>query len=348
MLFVATGLLVMVMVAATAIRFCVVFPVQPFTGQVSALDDSARAMALRLETHVRAVASRPHNLDHPEALEASADYIEQTLRDLGYTLKPQAYRVGSAEVRNIEVLIEPAVASTEKTKTLIVGAHYDSPGDSPGANDNGTGVAALLELARGLKNLRSNHRLRLVFFVNEEHPYGKTPDMGSYQHAKAMRDTGEQVVGMIALETLGHFSDKPGSQRFPFPFGWIYPDRGNFVAFVGMPRARSFVNRCVTNFRATTPFPAIGGVAPARVEGIDLSDHWAYDHFGFPACMATDTAPFRNPFYHSPLDTPDTVDYTNLARVTTGLETMVRGLACEAQQTPLISVPQIKKPNPTL
>jgi hypothetical protein len=312
-----------------AVRYCVVFPRQPFTGPLAPLTNETRALAMQLETHVRAVASRPHNLEHPEALEAAACYIETTLKALGYRPQLQVYRVRDVDVRNIEVVIEPTLPSAKPAQTFVIGAHYDAPDDSPGANDNGTGVAALLELARSLKSLEHSQRLRLVFFVNEELPYAKTPDMGSYQHAKSLRERGEPISGMIALETLGHFSNRPGSQRFPFPFGHLYPDVGNFVAFVGMPRGRSLVTACVQTFRGHAAFPAIGGVAPAFIEGIDLSDHWAYDHFGFPACMVTDTAPFRNPFYHTPFDTPDTVDYPNLARVTLGLHTMILHLAAK-------------------
>jgi len=151
--------------------------------------------------------------------------------------------------------------------------------------------------------------------------------MGSYRHAKALRAHNEPVVGMLALETLGYFSQKPGSQRFPFPFGLLYADTGNFVAFIGMLRARRFVHTLTRTFRASTTFPAIGTVVPAFVEGADLSDHWAYDHFGYPACMVTDTAPFRNPFYHSPNDTPDTVDYASLSRITSGLTATISALA---------------------
>ncbi|MGE0856994.1 MAG: M28 family peptidase, partial [Hyphomicrobiaceae bacterium] len=170
-------------------------------------------------------------------------------------------------------------------------------------------------------------RVRLVFFVNEERPYGKTDDMGSLRHARALQQCGEHVAGMIALETLGYFSDAPGSQRFPFPFTWVYPDVGNFVAFVGLPRARRLVHRSLAAFRATQAFASIGGIAPGFVHGIDLSDHWAYDQCGFPALMVTDTAPFRNPNYHQRHDLPETVDYDSLARITVGLARMIETIA---------------------
>lgn len=229
-------------------------------------------------------------------------------------------------VRNIEVVIEPA-SQEANASTYVVGAHYDSPDDSPGANDNGTGVAGILELARLLRDLRpERHRLRLVLWVNEEAPYGKTPDMGSWQHAKRLKDAGERIEGAIALETIGFFTDEDGSQEFPPPFGMIYPHRGNFIAFVGLIGARPLVHRTLASFRRHTKFPSIGGVAPGFLRGIDLSDHWAYHQFGFPAMMVTDTAPFRNPYYHQLDDLPDNVDYESLARVTKGLERVIREL----------------------
>lgn len=265
--------LALVGIIALAVRYAIVFPRQPFTGPLPDLTDQDRATAGRLAAHLQAVASRPHNIDHYRELEAVARYIEQALAGLGYAPLAQRYEVEGHEVRNIEVVIAPPAGGPE-TPTLVVGAHYDSPDDSPGANDNGTGVAALLELARALRDLAPrSHRLRLVFFVNEEHPYGKTPAMGSWQHAKRLKDSGERVSGMIALETLGYFSDEPGSQAFPFPFGAVYSNIGNFVAFVGLPGSRRFVHRAIRAFRRDTAFPSIGGVAPGFLEGIDLSDH---------------------------------------------------------------------------
>ena len=171
-----------------------------------------------------------------------------------------------------------------------------------------------------------SRRLRLVFFVNEEQPYGKTDDMGSLRHARLLTDKNERVDGMIALETLGYFSEKPGSQRLPFPFNLVYPDTGNFAAFIGLPGARRFLAQALRQFRATDAFPSTGTIVPAFVEGADHSDHWAYHKLGYPALMVTDTAPYRNPFYHQKYDLPDCVDYVSLARITNGLEGMIRRL----------------------
>lgn len=320
---------ILCLIAVTAfagLRWLIVHPLHSGRRALPPLDAEQIALAASLEAHVTAIASRPHNLHFPDALEAAARYIENTLATMGLMTRAQTFTCGSREVRNIEVVFEPPDADAT-TPTLVVGAHYDSPDDSPGANDNGTGVAALIEIVRIASARPTAVRLRFVFFVNEEQPWGKTPDMGSLRHALALRETGEPVIGMLALETLGHFSDRPGSQRFPFPFGLLYGNRGDFVAFVGMLSGRAFVHRAIREFRQVSAVPSIGGVAPRAIEGIDLSDHWAYDQAGFPAAMVTDTAPFRNPYYHQRFDLPATVDYPMLARITQGLGAMVDRLA---------------------
>jgi len=285
-----------------------------------------RDLASRLRAHVMAIASAPHNVQHHRELEAAAQYIERELENIGYSISRQEYPVDGSVVRNIEVLRDPR--GNAATATLVVGAHYDSYGDAPGANDNATGTAAIIELARLLGDWQPERtRLRLALFVNEEPPYYRTPDMGSWRYAKRLSETRERVLGMIALETVGAFFDTPNSQRYPLPFGLIFPSTANFVAFVGLPGARSFLHSVIGSFRSNLAFPSIGGLAPDAVPGIGWSDHWAFHQFGFPAIMITDTAPYRYPHYHLPSDTPDKVDYDKLARITNGLELVVRDIA---------------------
>ena len=231
-------------------------------------------------------------------------------------------------MRNIEVVIEPRDA-TPSPDVLVVGAHYDSVRGAPGANDNASGTAAVIELARLLADLRGKtpRRIRLVLFVNEEPPYFQTDEMGSIQYARSLAARQERVVAMYSLETLGYYSGAPGSQKYPFPFGLIFPDRGDFVAFVGMLGSRALVRESIRSFRAHTAFPTIGGVAPESIPGIGWSDHWAFAEQGVPAIMLTDTAPFRYPHYHQPTDTPDKVDVESLARIVKGVERMLRDAA---------------------
>ena len=309
-----------------AVLWMTAVPGRSYVGPLPQLTPSQERVAALLRHHVEAIASKPHNVSHPRELENSARYIEDTLAGMGYTVNRQVFSVGDQNVRNIEVVLEPVIPSAP---TLVVGAHYDSFGNTPGANDNGSGTAAVLELARQLSDLRGRTRLRVrfVLFVNEEPPFFQKPGMGSLVYAKHLSRTGEHVRGMFSLETMGHYSDARGSQHYPFPLSLLYPDTGNFIAFVGMTSSRSFVRTTVAAFRHAAPFPSVGGTAPAMVQGIDWSDHWSFAQVGVPALMVTDTAPFRYRDYHSEADTPDKVDYDRLARVVTGLEQVIRGWA---------------------
>jgi Zn-dependent M28 family amino/carboxypeptidase len=303
-------------------------PGESYSGELPPLTDQERALAANLKKHIVAIAAREHNIAHHDELEKVARYIETTLESFGYAVNPQSFVADRKMVRNIDVIIEPR-SGAPAPEVLVVGAHYDSAATSPGANDNATGAAAVIELARLLGDLRATtrRRIRLVLFVNEESPYFRTPDMGSLRYARALATQNEQVVAMYSLETLGYYSDVPGSQRYPVPFGMMFPDRANFVAFVGMLGSRPLVRETVRSFRSHTAFPTIGGVAPASVAGIGWSDHWAFAEQGFPAVMITDTALFRYPYYHQPTDTPDKVDMEKLARVVKGIERVIRDAA---------------------
>jgi hypothetical protein len=308
-------------------------PGRPHRGPLPPLTAEEQALVPRLKRHIAAIASREHNVTQYDELEKSARYIETTLESYGYTINRQTFdahdlRGGTRTVRNIEAVIEPREPG-QATETLVVGAHYDSAIGAPGANDNGSAVAAVIELARLLGDLKgkTTRRIRLVLFVNEEPPYFRTPEMGSWQCAAALKARNERVVAMYSLETIGYYASAPGSQQYPFPLGLLFPDRGDFLAFVGMLDARPLVRASIRSFRSHTKFPTIGGVAPAFIPGIDFSDHWAFAEHGFPAIMLTDTAPYRYPHYHTFRDTPDKVDADKLARVVKGVERMIRDAA---------------------
>jgi Zn-dependent M28 family amino/carboxypeptidase len=172
--------------------------------------------------------------------------------------------------------------------------------------------------------------MRLVFYVNEELPWFATEKMGSLVHANGLALGERDVVAMLSLETVGWYSDAPGSQRYPFPFKLLYPSTGDFIAFVANPRSRSLLHRVIGSFRRHAAFPSEGAVALESIAGVSWSDQWAYWKFGWPAVMVTDTAPFRYPHYHTLRDTPDKLDYDRLARVVKGLEGVARDLATAA------------------
>jgi hypothetical protein len=239
----ALGLmLVAVAVLAVAYWYSLSLPGESYAGPAPAVTEAERELAEKLRTHVTAIASEPHNVAHYDALEKSAAYIEAQLTALGYKPVAQVFEADGKKVRNIAVELAPGRAA-ERIPSIVVGAHYDSYGNAPGANDNGSGAAAVIELARLLKDLPlKDQRLRLVLFVNEEPPYDRTPNMGSYRYAQSLRDVGEKVSGMISLETIGAFSDKAGRRSI----------RPHSIVFSPMSRTSSPSWRCLAGARSCT------------------------------------------------------------------------------------------------
>lgn len=303
--------------------YMVAVPGRSWSGPLPPLDDEAGRLADRLRGHVTAIGAREHNLWALAELEAAAAHIERSLAAAGLAVRREEYATAIAPVRNVFAEIAGGARATE---IVVVGAHYDSVRGAPGANDNGSGVAAVLELAHALAGWRPERTWRLVLFVNEEPPFFQSDQMGSRVHVERARARGDRIVAMFSLETIGWYSDAAGSQRYPPPFGWFYPDRGNFLAFVGNLASRALVHRTIETFRREAQFPSEGVAAPAWIPGVDWSDQWAFWRAGIPALMVTDTAPFRYPHYHTPRDTPDKVDYERLARVVQGLERTFRAL----------------------
>jgi len=308
-----------------ALHYMTSVPGKPHRGPLPPLTGEEAALARSLEHHIATIAAREHNVSHYEELEKVARYIEATLASFGYAVGRQEFLADGKLVRNIDVTVEPAGQSAAP-EVIVVGAHYDSVSGSPGANDNASGAAAVIELARLLRDLdaRGAKRIRFVLFVNEEPPYFRTEAMGSLNYARALARRNERVVAMYSLETIGFYSSEPGSQVYPAPFGLMFPDRGDFLAFVGMMGSRALVRETMRSFRSHTSFPTIGGVAPGFIPGIGWSDHWAFAEQGFQAVMITDTAPFRYPHYHRPSDTADKVDAEKVARVVKGIERVIR------------------------
>lgn len=309
---------------AVLLWYMVSVPGASHRGMLPPAEATDHPLEANLRGHIAAIASRERNLDNPEALEAAAREIEKRLADLGYRPEAQRFESLGKEVRNIEMEIP---GSQRKDEIVILGAHYDSVWGAVGANDNGSGVAALLELARLLRDAKPGRTLRLVWFVNEEPPYFQGEDMGSRRYARRSKGRGEKVVAMFSLETIGWYSDKAGSQRYPFPFGFFYPAEGNFLAFVANLGSRALMHEAIGAFRRSVAFPSEGVAAPSFIVGVNWSDHASFWEQGYPAVMVTDTALFRYPWYHQREDTPDKVDYVRLARVVRGLHGMTLALA---------------------
>ncbi len=210
----------------------------------------------------------------------------------------------------------------------MIGAHYDTVAGTPGADDNASGVAALLELARLHKEESLDKTLQFVAFALEEPPFFRSKFMGSYVYAKNLSKEGKIIDGMICLESIGYFTDKPDSQLFPLPFfRFMYPTTGNFIAFVSNFHSKSFLNRAKTAFKNGTDLPVESISAFSLIPGIDFSDHRSFWKFGYNAFMVTDTAFYRNTQYHGAGDIPETLDYERMAKVVLGLKSAIEELA---------------------
>lgn len=300
-------------------------PRKSHTGPLPPFTSEERMTADHLKTDVTMLAETigERNRNCYPQLQQSAEYIGVRLRRMGYVIREESYLVDGKNVSNIEAELK---GNRQPEEIVLIGAHYDSPPGSPGANDNASGVAAMLELANKFKDTKPGRTLRFVAFVNEEPPYFQTDLMGSRVYAANARKRRDKIVGMLALETIGFYSDKSGSQLYPPPFNFFFPDTGNFIGFVGNLASRSLVRNSIKTFRNTTPFPSEGLAAPNFIKGVGWSDQWAFWQEGYPGIMITDTAPFRYRHYHEDSDTPDKLDYERMARVVTGIGRAVEGL----------------------
>ena len=300
-------------------------PGKSHVGALAPLNAEESALADELRADVQALAGEigERSVQRPSGLNAAADRIERSLVDAGLTVNAQTYVVQDIERRNVEASI---AGSDRPGEIVIVGAHYDSVAGTTGANDNASGVAAMLALARRLSRTHLGKSLRFVAFANEEPPFFQTDDMGSFVYARRSKERGENVVAMLSLETIGFYSDAKGSQKYPPLLSLAYPSTGNFIGFVGDRSSRDLVRRAIGTFRESTRFPSEGAALFASLPGVGWSDQWSFWQMGYPAIMVTDTAPFRYPHYHSRADTPEKLDYERMARVVAGLERVIERL----------------------
>lgn len=289
-----------------------------------------RELVERLRRHVDLLAGviGPRDLSRPAAFHAAAGYVERELAAAGAPITRERYQAGGEEVSNVCLEIP---GSRRAAEIVVVGAHYDTVRETPGADDNASAVAALIEVARLLRGERQARTVRYVAFACEEPPYFHTGDMGSQHHARGCRQRNERIVGMICLEMVGFFSDEPGSQGAPdgLPrlFRGVLPTKGDFLAAVGNLRSARLVWRFRRGFRRATDLPLFAIALPESIREIRLSDNSSFWDQGYPALMVTDTSFLRNPHYHQASDTPETLDYERLARGVLGVAGAVRELA---------------------
>jgi Zn-dependent M28 family amino/carboxypeptidase len=283
----------------------------------------------RLRAHVAALAGAigERHVFRPEALAAAADYIEGAWRAQGYAPERESFAANGVPCANL--VVTRAGRRPAEDGILLVGAHYDTVRGSPGADDNASGVAGLLELSRAFAAIQPERTIRLVAFTNEELPFFRTGQQGSAVHARAARRRGERILVMASLEMLGYYDPRPGSQGYPPLFRRFYPDRGDFLGFVADLRSRAIMRRAAGAFRAACGFPLETCATFRWIPGVAWSDHRSFWRCGYPAFMVTDTAFHRNPWYHTAGDLPSTLDYPRFAAAVEGLAGCFMALAAQ-------------------
>ena len=303
-------------------------PGKSFRGPMPPLTQNELDLRTILMKNMRVLASEigERNLYQHANLSRTAGFLEESLKGHGCLVSRQKFYVDSKDCYNV---IGERPGKDRGNEIIVVGAHYDSLYGTTGVNDNGSGVIALLAVAHAVMETTLSRTVRFVGFANEEPPYFQTENMGSWVYAKQCRSNEDNIIAMISLETIGYYSDVEDSQKYPPPFNLAYPSTGNFLAFVGNIKSAKLVKRCIRFFRHHVKFPSEGLATFEFIPGIGWSDHWAFWQEGYPALMVTDTAPYRYPYYHTPEDTFDKIDFDKLARVVNGLTKVITGIANE-------------------
>lgn len=296
----------------------------------------------RLETHVRALSETffPRDAAHPENLDRAAAYIQREFAQANGRVSEQPYEVAGRTYRNVIAWFGP-----DTQERIVVGAHYDTAGSQPGADDNASGVAGLIELAYLLRQAPLSLGVELVAFTLEEQPHFRSDQMGSAVHAASLLQQDIPVRVMFSLEMIGYFTDASHSQGFPLPFlAAFYPSQGNFIALVGN-LSQGFVVRYLKKaMQSASSLPVYSINAPRFVPGVDFSDHRNYWQAGYKAVMVTDTAFYRNPHYHTLQDTAGRLDYERMTMVVQGVYAAVLaadhegGLVKPNRTTPIVSL----------
>ncbi len=298
-------------------------PNRSYEGKLLPLSKAGQIVKENLKTHVFTLSSKigRRNTINYENLHLASDYIKDEFSKYGYSVLTQQYNVDNKTVKNLEVEIK---GKSKPDEIILIGAHYDSAIGTKGANDNASGVAAMLENARLLSTFKPARTIRFVAFVNEELPFFWTKEMGSLMYATDARKKGENIVAMFSIESIGYYSDKEESQKYPFPFNMYYPSTGNFIAFVSDLSSRDLLKNTLNTFREQVSFPSEGLFAPSWMAGVSLSDNWSFWKNAYPALMITDTAFLRYKFHHTSEDTYEKLDYYRMAIVTEGILNIIK------------------------
>lgn len=301
-------------------------PGKSYAGQLPSLQQEEVTLREQLRQDVQSLSEAALNRKKSQydRLNAKKAFLDNALTQAGYPVTRQDYQVDGKTYTN---LIVEKRGTEHPNEVIIIGAHYDAAFTSPGANDNATGAAATLELAKRFAEKSPKRTVRFVEFTNEEPPFFWTQNMGSLVYAKQINPQKENVVAMLSLETMGYFSDTKGSQQYPFPLNLLYPNQGNFISFIGNLNSGDLVRRSIESFRSQTQFPSEGVSLPDGIPGVGWSDQWSFWQQGYKGIMVTDTAPYRYPYYHTIDDTIDKIDFDKLTRVVSGLSSVISDLA---------------------
>jgi hypothetical protein len=303
-------LLIILFLSLTFFTLAIASVTQPFVVRTTSITPTVDSKTLEAHVKKLSIAFHPRSYTDKNNLDATASYIESELRAYGINSERQTYTVDGNAYHNIIARFGPV-----SDDVLVIGAHYDSHGITPGADDNASGVAGLLELARLLSKNPPRQAVELVAYTLEEPPFFRTENMGSAQHAQSLKQAGKNVRLMISIEMIGYFNDTPSSQRYPVDGMTLhYPDTGNFIAIVGKYSDFASMRKIKSLASGATDLPIYSINAPPFLQGIDFSDHQSYWKQGFPAVMVTDTSFYRNQHYHEATDTAEKLDYARMAK----------------------------------
>jgi len=275
-----------------------------------------------MENELRAIVSffadslGPRNPVHYASLTAAKNWIINRWESIGYEVNEQTFLVEGKECSNLEIVLPGSQRSSE---IVILSAQYDTWPDSPGANNNASGMAVLLKLSEMLKNYQPDRTLRLVAFTTQEPPYDNTESMGSLRYAQRSKELGEDIRVILSMDAIGIYRHEPGTQKLPFPFSLFYPDRGDFLGFIANLKTRPYVVEATRGFRKGSSFPIRGGGVPSWVKGAAWSDHGSFWKFGYAGMQITDTGAYRSLSHTTSEDTIDKIDFVALARITIGM-----------------------------